>query len=153
MPCQASTTPGKTLLQPGDAVHSGNAARSRLSSTGCSATQPGAGQDPARPRAKAGPRDGPMSAPSPADRPGASGGLGHWSVEHRAFGVLLLIQSALMALAMLAKKHPASAECALEASITLMRDWRTWAVVVAVVLPAGMIITLFVAHRRRRSGT
>ncbi|AXV80259.1 hypothetical protein ACJBUE_04195 [Ralstonia syzygii subsp. celebesensis] len=94
-----------------------------------------------------------MSAPSAADRPGASGGLGHWSVEHRAFGVLLLIQSALMALAMLAKKHPASAECALEASITLMRDWRTWAVAVAVMLPAGMIITLFVAHRRRRSGT
>ncbi len=152
MPCQASTTPGKTLLQPGDAVHSGNAARSGLSSTGSTTAQPGGGPDPAPQRAKAGPRGGPASAPSATDRRGASGGLGHWSAEHRAFGILLLIQSALMAVAMLAKKHPATAECVLEASLTLMRDWRTWAVAVAVMLPAGLIVTLFVAHRRRRAG-
>ncbi|MBX9429346.1 hypothetical protein [Ralstonia pseudosolanacearum] len=146
MPCQASTTPGKALLQPGDAVHSGNAAPSRLFSTECDATQPGAGTDPF----DAGHGDAPMSAP-PATGRYAPGGLAHWSAAHRAFGVLLLIHSALMAVAMLAKKHPASAECALDASVALMRDWRTWAVAAAVLL-AGMIFTLLVAHRRRRSG-
>ncbi|MFV8645672.1 hypothetical protein ACI2S3_12840 [Ralstonia nicotianae] len=146
MPCQASTTPGKALLQPGDAVHSGNAAPSRLFSTGCDATQPGAGTDPF----DAGHGDAPMSVP-PATGRYAPGGLAHWSAAHRAFGVLLLIHSALMAVAMLAKKHPASAECALDASVALMRDWRTWAVAAAVLL-AGMIVTLLVAHRRRRSG-
>ncbi|AEG67635.1 conserved hypothetical protein [Ralstonia solanacearum Po82] len=127
MPCQASTTPGKALLQPADAVRGANAARGRPVSTGCGAVSP---EDPARPR--------------------ALGGLGHWSAEHRAFGILLLIHSALMAVAMLAKKHPASAECALEVSLTLMRDWRTWAAAVAVMLPIGMIVRRIVVCRRRR---
>ncbi len=143
MPCQASTTPGKAVLQPADAVHRANAARGRPLSTGCDAVPPG---EPARPR------DDPMSAPAAADRPRALGGLGHWSAEHRAFGILLLIHSALMAVVMLTKKHPASAECALEASLTLMQDWRTWAAAVAVMLPIGMIVRRIVVRRRRRSG-
>ncbi|KFX30717.1 hypothetical protein KR96_00800 [Ralstonia solanacearum] len=140
MPCQASTTPGKALLQPADAVRGANAARGRPVSTGCGALSP---EDPALPR------DDPMSAPAP-DRPRALGGLDHWSAEHRAFGILLLIHSALMAVAILAKKHPASAECALEVSLTLMRDWRTWAAAVAVMLPIGMIVRRIVVCRRRR---
>ncbi len=150
MPCQASTTPGKALLLPSNAVHSANAAPSRPFSTECEATQPGAGPAPLHPHAEAESCDGPISAP-PATGRYAPSGLAHWSAAHRAFGVLLLIHSALMAVAMLAKKHPASAECALDASVALMRDWRTWAVAAAMLL-AGMIVTLLVAHRRRRSG-
>ncbi len=151
MPCQASTTPGRALLLPSDAVHSANAAPSCPFSTECDVTQPGAGLDPLHPHAEAESCDGPISAPPATGRYYASGGLAHWSAAHRAFGVLLLIHSALMAVAMLAKKHPASAECALDASVALMRDWRTWAVAAAMLL-AGMIVTLLVAHRHRRSG-
>ncbi|MGD7165536.1 hypothetical protein, partial [Ralstonia pseudosolanacearum] len=63
--------------------------------------------------------------------------LSYVSAQSHAFGALLLILSAIMAIAMIATKRPAHMERTLCAAVELLVDWRTWAVItVGIVLIA-----------------
>ncbi|MHA6907838.1 hypothetical protein ACQUJS_05285 [Ralstonia pseudosolanacearum] len=71
---------------------------------------------------------------------------GHMA-QNYAFGVLFVILSGIMAIAMIVKKHPESAERAISCAVALLADWRTWAVVTAGAALAAVVCMLLPARR------
>ncbi|WP_197386242.1 hypothetical protein [Ralstonia pseudosolanacearum] len=71
---------------------------------------------------------------------------GHMA-QNYAFGVLFVILSGIMAIAMIVKKHPESAERAISCAVAVLTDWRTWAGVTAGAALAAVVCMLLPARR------
>ncbi|MHA6820531.1 hypothetical protein [Ralstonia pseudosolanacearum] len=78
--------------------------------------------------------------------PGYQTPRGHMA-QNYAFGVLFVILSGIMAIAMIVKKHPESAERAISCAVALLADWRTWAGVTAGAALATVVCMLLPARR------
>ena len=78
--------------------------------------------------------------------PGYQAPRGHMA-QNYAFGVLFVILSGIMAIAMIVKKHPEGAERAISCAVALLADWRTWAVVTAGAALAAVVCVLLPARR------
>ncbi len=73
--------------------------------------------------------------------------LSYLSAQSHAFGALLLILSAIMAIAMVATKHPAEMERATCLVAGLFIDWRTWAVITVVLVLVALVCALLAPRR------
>lgn len=78
--------------------------------------------------------------------PGYQAPRGHMA-QNYAFGVLFVILSGIMAIAMIVKKHPESAERAISCAVAVLTDWRTWAGVTAGAALAAVVCMLLPARR------
>ncbi|MBT1539066.1 hypothetical protein B7R78_0018790 [Ralstonia solanacearum] len=67
--------------------------------------------------------------------------------QHYAFGVLFLILSGIMAIAMVIKKHPEATERVISCAVAFLADWQTWAVATAGVVLAAMVCVLLPPRR------
>ncbi|MGH1510584.1 hypothetical protein [Ralstonia solanacearum] len=67
--------------------------------------------------------------------------------QHYAFGVLFLILSGIMAIAMVVKKHPEATERVISCAVAFLADWQTWAVATAGVALAAVVCVLLPPRR------
>ncbi|WP_197328885.1 hypothetical protein [Ralstonia syzygii] len=67
--------------------------------------------------------------------------------QNYAFGILFVILSGIMAVAMLVKKHPEATERAIGSAVALLGDWRTWAIATAGVALTAVVCVLLQPRR------
>ncbi|AXV79879.1 MULTISPECIES: hypothetical protein [Ralstonia solanacearum species complex] len=77
----------------------------------------------------------------------ASGSSRGHLAQNYAFGILFVLLSGIMAVAMLVKKHPEATERAIGSAVALLGDWRTWAVTTAGVALTAVVCVLLQPRR------
>ncbi|MHA6845753.1 hypothetical protein [Ralstonia syzygii] len=73
------------------------------------------------------------------------------SAQSHAFGALLLILSAIMAIAMIATKRPAQMEHTLRLAVGHIADWQTWTVITAGLILIALACVVLRPRRLQRA--
>lgn len=69
------------------------------------------------------------------------------SLQSRAAGILLVIFAAIMGLSMVLRRRPDAIGCLVQGVISVIVDWRTWAVVGLLVWLVCFVALLFMRRR------